>query len=106
MRGETVLGAKLEAYTLQDEGRDTIEANEDLGHPVDAARLRSGCGYLARPRCLQVRLLTNSRRSLRSSGGTGHLGRRAHPGRDGAERGGRQVLLLTKQKRGAFGGSA
>lgn len=30
------LGHKLRAYTLQDDGRDTVEANEELGLPVDS----------------------------------------------------------------------
>lgn len=30
------LGHKLRAYNLQDNGRDTVEANEDLGLPVDS----------------------------------------------------------------------
>lgn len=30
------LGHKLRAYNLQDAGRDTVEANEDLGLPVDS----------------------------------------------------------------------
>lgn len=30
------LGHKLRAYNLQDDGRDTVEANEELGLPVDS----------------------------------------------------------------------
>lgn len=30
------LGHKLRAYNLQDDGRDTVEANEELGMPVDS----------------------------------------------------------------------
>src|SRR5690606_26773345 len=30
------LGAKLSAYALQDHGRDTVDANIDLGLPIDA----------------------------------------------------------------------
>jgi 3,4-dihydroxy 2-butanone 4-phosphate synthase/GTP cyclohydrolase II len=30
------LGHKLQAYNLQDQGRDTVEANIDLGLAVDA----------------------------------------------------------------------
>jgi hypothetical protein len=36
------LAHKLEAYKLQDRGRDTVEANLDLGLPVDNARLAVG----------------------------------------------------------------
>lgn len=34
------IGKKLQAYVLQDRGRDTVEANEDLGLPVDARDYR------------------------------------------------------------------
>ena len=54
------LGAKLEAYTLQDEGRDTIEANEDLGHPVDARDYEAGAAILRDLGVSRVRLLTNN----------------------------------------------
>ncbi|KAG9131361.1 hypothetical protein Leryth_026689 [Lithospermum erythrorhizon] len=33
------LGHKLHAYNLQDAGRDTIEANEDLGLPIDSENM-------------------------------------------------------------------
>ncbi|KAE8712800.1 putative bifunctional riboflavin biosynthesis protein RIBA 1 [Hibiscus syriacus] len=35
------LGHKLRAYNLQDAGRDTVEANEELGLPVDSTAFRS-----------------------------------------------------------------
>ena len=35
------LGHKIHAYSLQDEGRDTVQANEDLGLPVDSRRAGS-----------------------------------------------------------------
>ena len=34
------LVAKLQAYQLQDGGRDTVDANLDLGLPADARALR------------------------------------------------------------------
>lgn len=54
------LGAKLEAYTLQDEGRDTVEANEDLGHPVDARDYEAAAAILRDLGVSRVRLLTNN----------------------------------------------
>ena len=36
------LGHKLRAYNLQDQGRDTVEANEDLGLPVDSREYSIG----------------------------------------------------------------
>ena len=54
------LNAKLTAYALQDKGRDTIEANEDQGLPVDARRYDAVAHILADLRVDAVRLLTNN----------------------------------------------
>ena len=50
------LNAKLTAYALQDQGRDTIEANEDQGLPVDARRYDAVARILADLRVDAVRL--------------------------------------------------
>lgn len=41
------LGHKLRAYNLQDAGRDTVEANEDLGLPVDSREYGIGAQVIS-----------------------------------------------------------
>ncbi|KAJ8612837.1 hypothetical protein CTAYLR_002072 [Chrysophaeum taylorii] len=54
------LGAKLEAYALQDRGRDTVDANIDLGFPVDARSYDAAAAILVRLGITEVRLMTNN----------------------------------------------
>ena len=51
---------KLKAYNLQDEGMDTIEANEALGHQADARSFDVAAEILRSLGMLEVRLLTNN----------------------------------------------
>lgn len=51
---------KLAAYALQDQGRDTVEANEDLGLPVDARDYGVGSQVLYDLGVRSMRLLTNN----------------------------------------------
>ncbi|KAK2662916.1 hypothetical protein Ddye_001490 [Dipteronia dyeriana] len=54
------LGHKLRAYNLQDDGRDTVEANEELGLPVDSREYGIGAQILRDLGVLSMKLMTNN----------------------------------------------
>jgi 3,4-dihydroxy 2-butanone 4-phosphate synthase/GTP cyclohydrolase II len=51
---------KLHAYRLQDEGRDTVQANVDLGLPVDSRRYDIGAQILTSLGLTTIRLMSNN----------------------------------------------
>jgi 3,4-dihydroxy 2-butanone 4-phosphate synthase / GTP cyclohydrolase II len=52
--------SKLRAYQLQDNGADTVDANTELGLPVDAREYSTGAQMLADLGVVALRLLTNN----------------------------------------------
>jgi 3,4-dihydroxy 2-butanone 4-phosphate synthase / GTP cyclohydrolase II len=54
------LAHKLRAYSLQDRGRDTVDANLELGLPVDSRDYGVGAHILADLGVREIRLLTNN----------------------------------------------
>ena len=58
------LMAKLQAYALQDQGRDTVEANEDLGFKADHREFELPTGIFQKLGISEVRLLSNNPRKV------------------------------------------
>ena len=62
---------KLKAYTLQDMGLDTVEANERLGFPADLRDYGMGAQILNDLNIKQIRLITNNPRKIAGLKGYG-----------------------------------
>jgi 3,4-dihydroxy 2-butanone 4-phosphate synthase/GTP cyclohydrolase II len=89
---------KLKAYALQDEGQDTVEANESLGFKPDLRDYGIGAQILKTLGLGKIRLLTNNPRKIIGLDGYGlHIVERVSievsPKKDNIQ------YLRTKQKK-------
>ncbi|TWC63205.1 GTP cyclohydrolase II [Herbaspirillum sp. SJZ099] len=57
---------KIRAYHLQDQGADTVEANERLGFPADMRRYTIVLPMLAHLKITSLRLMTNNPRKVKA----------------------------------------
>jgi 3,4-dihydroxy 2-butanone 4-phosphate synthase/GTP cyclohydrolase II len=62
---------KLHAYVLQDQGLDTVEANEELGFPPDKREYGVGAQILRHLGVRKMRLISNNPRKFRALRGYG-----------------------------------
>ena len=62
---------KLKAYELQENGRDTVEANIELGFPADAREYGIGSQILAELGLTTIRVLTNNPKKISGVEGFG-----------------------------------
>ena len=91
---------KLRAYSMQDAGMDTVEANQALGHPADRREFGIGTQILYDLGIRRMRILTNNPRKYHGVEGSGIEVVEQVPIRIAANRYNERYLLTKKEKLG------
>jgi len=73
------LANKLKAYALQDLGRDTVEANNELGFDADLRDYGVGAQILASVGVKKMRLMTNNPKKIKGLEGYGLIVKERYP---------------------------
>jgi 3,4-dihydroxy 2-butanone 4-phosphate synthase/GTP cyclohydrolase II len=94
------LEEKIKAYCLQDNGLDTVEANQLLGHPPDLREYGTGAQILRSLGLKNIHLLTNNPRKIVGLGGHGLTVVKRIPLEVGETKQNRRYLKTKKEKLG------
>jgi GTP cyclohydrolase II len=94
------LGNKIRAYALQNQGKDTVEANEALGFVADLRSYDIAAAILADLGVTSVALLTNNPDKLRGLAAAGVVVQRRVPHWVAEEEHNREYLAVKREKLG------
>ncbi|MGE3402348.1 MAG: GTP cyclohydrolase II [Vicinamibacterales bacterium] len=94
------LANKIRAYALQEQGFDTVEANERLGFPADLREYNSGVLILQDLGVRSLRLLSNNPRKLTGVSGDGLIVSERVPIEVPASESSRRYLTTKRDKLG------
>ena len=93
------IGHKIRAYSLQDQGRDTVDANLELGLPIDSREYGIGAQILVDLGITTMRYMTNNPKQVRRHRGLRPGDHRAGAAAVDARRPRTSSYLRTKRER-------